>query len=473
MSRHLAALVDRCLLVGMPSTRLSPKFLDWITEGLGGVNIFHPNVDNDDQVRELCTQLRAAGTNLLIGVNSEGGDVTPLYPGGSPHPGALALGALDSPDVTRAVGTHLGNHLVDLGLNLNVAPVADIKMERDNMVLAGRAFGSDPELVSRHVVAYLEGLQSTGVAGSVKHFPGQGGVPYHGDLELPVSRGDLQQHLEPFRAAFAAGVATVQTAHVVYPELDTNPATWSRPILTDLLRGELGFRGAVISDSLSVAPIVARLGMAEAAIRSLAAGADLLWMNAGLPEQRAVRDQAVGAVIEGRLSEQRLVEAAERVTALAHRCAAPSGAPLPPLDWRGDLGRGLLYVDAPVPLPGPPYVVEMVGRRRGSEPTAASLLAALQQRDDAVTGVRLGSDISALALAVAAARGRPLVLVAADAHRDRRLAANLVAILEFRPDAVLVGLGSTDDAFLAPGRYLGTRGSARPNLEAAARCLLG
>jgi beta-N-acetylhexosaminidase len=475
VTAEIAALVDRCLLVAMTGTQPSPKFLDWLHEGLGGVNLFHPNIRDAEQLAGLCAGLRAeARTGLLLGVNAEGGDVTPLYQQtGSPHPGGLALGAVDDPQLTRSVALDIGNYLATAGVNLNMAPVADVNIRPDNTEIGARSYGADPDLVARHVVAYVGGLQSTGVAGSAKHFPGHGSVPAHADLAFPAAVGDIEPHLVPFRAAIAHGVATIQTAHVTYPTLDSRPATVSRPIVTDLLRGRLGFDGVVITDALSMAAIVAHIGLVEAAVQALAAGADLLCMSSGLVEQRAVRDGVVAAVVDGRLAEARLVEAAGRVDALVRAYPEPAGAAPRPVTWTDDLGRRLLHVDAALPLPAAPYVIEFTGRRRGMEPGAASLLTALQRRDSAVTGVRLGTDVSALALAVRAAAGRPLLLVAADVHQQPRVCGNLVEILRLRPDAVLVGLGTTADAVLAPGRYLGTRGSARPNLDAAARCLLG
>jgi beta-N-acetylhexosaminidase len=197
-------------------------------------------------------------------------------------------------------------------------------------------------------------------------------------------------------------------------------------------------------------------------------------MTGGFVEQRAVRDYIVDAAVSGRIAESRLAEAADRVSCLARAHRRPAGAQVPPPDWPAALARGLLYIDAPLPLPGPPHVLEFPENRRGAEPGAASLLSVLQQLDPGVSGLRLSSTRAALAYAVRAAPpDRPLLLLARDAHRDHWLSGNLSAILDLRPDAILVGLGTTGDAGLARGRYLGTRGSAEPNLRAAASTLLG
>jgi beta-N-acetylhexosaminidase len=412
--------------------------------------------------------------DLLIGADAEGGDVTPMYPGSaSPHPAHLALGAVDDVGLTRAVGLEIGNDLARAGINLNLAPVADVGTNPVSPVTGTRAFGADPALVVRHAAAYADGLKAAGIAAAAKHFPGLGNASNASDISFPVSPGDLDAHLAPFRVLIDAGVPALLTSHAIYPALDGRPATFSPAILTDLLRDRLGFEGVVISDSVTTAMVIAQLGSAEAAVRAFAAGADMVCMMGGMVEQRAARDHVIAAVAEGRLPEHRMVESARRVGELARAHAKPDGSPSRQLEWSPDVARRLLYIDAHVPLARPPYVIEFSGARHGSEPAGTSLLSRLQQLDPEVTGVRLAANAAGLAYAVRAAPAdRPLLLVAQNAHLEPRLSANLATVLELRSDAVLVGLGTTADGRLAPGRYVGTRGSARPSIEAAARCLL-
>ncbi|GAB3424554.1 glycoside hydrolase family 3 protein [Flindersiella endophytica] len=473
---EIAALVDRCLLIGMAGSSPAPEFRRWLEEGLGGIVLFRDNILDLEQLGELCSELHATATaDLLIAADEEGGDVTRLYARtGSPHPGNLALGAVDDVHLTKQVAADIGNQLARLGVNLDLAPDADVNTNPDNPIIGTRSFGADPELVARHVVAYIEGLQSTGVAGSAKHFPGHGDTRLDSHLALPVVEGDLEPHLVPFRAAIAAGVKTILTAHIIFPELDDRPATLSPTILGDLLRGSLGFDGVVVTDSLTMAAISAQAGgAAEGAVQALAAGCDLLCMNSPYDEQRAVRDAVIAAVVDGRLPESRLADAASRVTALAKAHAAPGGGLAQSVPFDGDLARRLLHVDASLPLAAAPYVVELTAPRRGIDLTAGSLLAILQQRNASVTGERLHGDASGLSAAVSNAAGRPLVLVVRDAHRDERQAEAVASALGQRPDALVVGIGTTGDARLAPGHYLGTHGGARPNLLAAAGSLLG
>lgn len=479
----ITALVDRCMLVGMPGTKLPPQFRDWLADGLGGVILFRGNIADAEQLTELCGELHAAGTDLLIAADEEGGDITRLHArDGSPTPGNLALGAIDDVSLTRATARSIGAELVATGVNLNLAPSVDVNTCPDNPIIGTRSFGADPELVARHTVAYLDGLREAGVAGCVKHFPGHGDTSVDSHLDLPAVNGDIEPHLVPFRAAIEAGVDAIMCAHIHYPALDDVPATLSRRILTGLLRERLGWTGPIITDSLTMAAITERVGLAEGCVQALAAGADLLCMNSDYDEERAARDHVVAAVRDGRLPLERVREAADRVRALARAQQPPASIEPGPV-WTGELAHRVLYVDLARSLPpGAPYVVEIAPPRAGIEPSAASLLEIMRAHDGSVDGVRLypgaadttGADPQAgLASALAAARGRPLILVVKDAHRrpDQR---DLVSSARAqRPDAVVVGTGTTADADLAPGHYVGARAGATVNLRAAAELLLG
>ena len=207
--------------------------------------------------------------------------------------------------------------MAQVGVTLDLAPVADVNTNPRNPVIGVRSFGSEPELVSRHVAAYVRGLQSAGVAACAKHFPGHGDTEGDSHLELPTAAGDLADALPPFRAAIGAGVRAIMTAHIRVPELDDAPATLSRRILQDLLREELGFGGVVVTDALDMKG-VATVGT-ECAARALAAGADALCLGAGVgPEPVETAQRAiVEAVRAGRLPKERLAEAAGRVADMA------------------------------------------------------------------------------------------------------------------------------------------------------------
>ena len=219
-------LAAACLLPGFDGLEASDELLGWVERGLGGVVLFGKNIRDAEQVERLTAQLDEARPGVLIATDEEGGDVTRLEAAtGSSYPSHLALGTVDDVGLTRSVAGALGAELRGVGINLDFAPVADVNTNPDNPVIGVRSFGADPQLVSRHVAAFVEGLHGAGVAACAKHFPGHGDTSADSHVELPVARGDLRAHLAPFRAAIAAGADAIMTAHVVVPELGPEPAT--------------------------------------------------------------------------------------------------------------------------------------------------------------------------------------------------------------------------------------------------------
>src|SRR4029079_17541984 len=182
-------------------------------------------------------------------------------------------------------------------------------------------FGSDPALVSRHVAAFVTGLQSGGVSACAKPSPGHGATDVDSHLGLPVvsatREGLLEVELAPFRAAIAAGTRAIMSAHRVVPAVDDVPATLSRAQLTGLLRDELGFTGVIVTDALEMKAVSETVGMEEGAVQALLAGADALCLGHDIDEGHVTRVRAaiVAAVREGRLDESTVAEAAIRVAA--------------------------------------------------------------------------------------------------------------------------------------------------------------
>ena len=218
----------------------------------------------------------------------------------------------------------MGVELASVGIDLSFAPVLDVHSNPANPVIGDRAFGSDPALVSEMGIALMRGLHDGGVLSCGKHFPGHGDTEKDSHLELPVvrrSRAELEHtELVPFRAAIAAGVPMLMSAHVLYPALDPeHPATLSRAILTDLLRGELRFDGVVASDDLHMRAIVNHGSIGDAAVASLLAGADALLVCQEL--QRAVEAfMAIeNAVAKGALDAGLITAAAARIERLRAR----------------------------------------------------------------------------------------------------------------------------------------------------------
>lgn len=477
---EIVTLANRCILAGLPGPVLDDATRRWLNDGLGGLVLFARNIVSPDQLAELTHAIHASGTDVLIAADEEGGDVTRLHHvAGSTTPGNLALGAAGDLALTREVARSIGHDLRGAGIDWDLAPDVDVNTNPANPVIGTRSYGDEPDAVAAHGVAYLDGLRDAGILSCAKHFPGHGDTQVDSHFGLPHVEGDLEPHLVPFRAAIAAGVNSILTAHIVFPALDTYPATLSRRIVTDLLRGELGYDGLVLTDSMTMKAVADTYGLGEGAVLALTAGVDMICVNGDVRSQCDMRDAVVEAAKSGRLSTERLAEAAGRVHALADLAADATGA----LPEHGiEVGvraatAGLFVSGLTLPLATSPYVVEIAGPRRGVDSEAGSLLTALRRRDPAADGVRLRGHAAteqALRTATAMAHGRPLLLVVRDALRSVEQTDTIRLMRSLRSDVILVGIGGTYDSESAgPGGYLGTRGAAAANLSAAAIALRG
>ncbi|MET8836745.1 glycoside hydrolase family 3 N-terminal domain-containing protein [Micromonospora sp. NPDC004540] len=327
------------LLAAYPGPIPPDWAVDLLAEGLAGHTLFGTNIHDPAQVAATTAALRAGRPDVLIAIDEEGGDVTRLaHATGSPYPGNAALGAVDDPILTRQVYAAIGAELAALGINLDLAPTVDVNSADENPVIGTRSFGADPARVAAHSAAAVAGLQSACVAACAKHFPGHGATVADSHYELPtvdVPPAVLRERdLPPFAAVIEAGVRAVMTAHIRVPALTGDgPATFSRAVLVDLLRHEYGFTGAVITDALEMkGAALAAGGVGPAAIRALAAGADLLCIgakvDAGLVTH--VVEEIVTALVDGRLDRARVEEAAGRAAELAAWTAAGGSAATTP-----------------------------------------------------------------------------------------------------------------------------------------------
>ncbi|ABL83983.1 MULTISPECIES: glycoside hydrolase family 3 N-terminal domain-containing protein [unclassified Nocardioides] len=332
--QSLEQLALRVLLPAFPGTTLARDVAGLFAEGLGGVCLFGSNTaDGPAAVAELTSAIHAAAPYAVVAVDEEGGDVTRLHAlDRSPVLGPAALGAAGDLALTRETGAAIGTELAAAGIDLDLGPVADVNSDPDNPVIGTRSFGTDAAAAAAHTAAWVAGLQGAGVAACAKHFPGHGDTAQDSHLALPMVDVDLPtllgRELAPFAAAVEAGVASVMTSHILVPAVDPAlPATLSRPVL-GLLRDHLGYGGVLVTDALDMAGASAGRGIPEAAVLSLAAGADLLCLGADkdIALVRQVQAAIVAAVRSGRLAEERLVEAVDRIARLPR--GAGSAAPV-------------------------------------------------------------------------------------------------------------------------------------------------
>ncbi|WP_136025354.1 glycoside hydrolase family 3 N-terminal domain-containing protein [Microbacterium sp. K27] len=332
MTDDLERLANGVLWPGFFGTEAPGWLREELRDGLAGVVYFGQNVG--EGLPALSAAILDANPDALIGIDEEGGSVTRLESAtGSTVPGAAQLGLLDDLVASEKTGAELARRVRAVGANVVLGPVADVNTDPRNPVIGVRAFGDDEALVSRHVVATIDGIQDGAVAACVKHFPGHGDTHMDSHHSLPEITLDLEEfervHLEPFRAAVDAGVDAVMTAHIVVPAWGEQPATLN-PRVLGMLR-DWGYDGVIITDALDMAAIRETVGLGGGAAQALAAGADLLCIgnptnpgDAALPDQdeqdfRAARDGIVAALRDGSLSRARVEEAAARVASLAAR----------------------------------------------------------------------------------------------------------------------------------------------------------
>lgn len=284
---------------------------------LGGAVLFARNVEAPEQVAELAFEIRGLGreTPPWVGIDQEGGRVARLRAPFTEWPAMAHLGRHGSDDLARRFGRALATELSAVGVTLDFAPVLDLFSEAADPVIGDRALAADPGTVGRLGCGIVAGLQDGGVAACAKHFPGHGDAGADSHKELPVVEHDperLRAHeMAPFRAAVAAEVAAVMTAHIVYPALDdAHPATLSRAIVDGILRRECGHRGLVVTDDLDMGAITADRTVERAAVEAISCGCDTVLVCGASAERHAsVLEALVHAVETGEL-DRRLVEEA-------------------------------------------------------------------------------------------------------------------------------------------------------------------
>jgi len=342
--------VAELLLVGVPGTEVEGNAeAQALVCGarVGGVILFERsaatgaprNILSAQQLRQLTADLQAlarrcAGRPLLIAADNEGGLVARLSAraGYLPSPSAQELGAGGDLALTELEARRVGALMRAAGINWNLAPVVDVAVNPGNppVVALMRTFSADVERVTAHARAFVRGMRAAGVLTSLKHFPGHGSSrtdSHHGFTDISES-ADLAVELQPYRALIREGLAdSVMPGHVFNQHLDPkHPASLSRPTITSLLRGRLGYTGLVVSDDLQMGAVTQRYGVEEAAVLALRAGVDVLLVSGNTPreEGRAVERviaEIRRALADGRLAPAQVQTALRRVAAFRSRAS--------------------------------------------------------------------------------------------------------------------------------------------------------
>lgn len=292
---------------------------------VGGIIYMSDNLKDKEQTTDMLTNMKAiaqerTGLMPFLGVDEEGGSVARIA--GNSAFGVTDVGDMsavgETGDVQNAynTGTVIGTYLKELGFNVDFAPVADVLTNPENTAIGKRSFGTDSQLVAGMVEAELNGLASQGIYGVVKHFPGHGGIT--GDShETAVSVEKtleelLAEELVPFQKAVDAGVSFVMAGHIAAPNVtgDSVPASVSQKLITDVLRGQMGYDGIVITDAMNMAAITDNYTADQAAVMAINAGADMILMP---QDYETAYNGVLAAVKDGTISEERVNESVIRI----------------------------------------------------------------------------------------------------------------------------------------------------------------
>lgn len=318
--------IGQIFMIGMPGPDLDPVTEKLIRDhGVGGVILFSRNIETPLQLARLCKDLQELALKtrsipLFLSIDQEGGRVARLKAPFTLFPGNEAIGRdPESLDRAHEFATVTAREMRLVGLNMDLAPVMDVRRGEAERHLAGRTFGDDPRWVARLGSGVIETLQGAGIMAVAKHFPGLGRTerdPHHELPVIPIDAGEIETiNLPPFVASIESGVSAVMTSHAIYPALDgENPATLSRGILTGLLKERLGFGGMVITDDLEMGAIEKHWGVAEGAAASLAAGADVLLICKDQDKVLESLDRLKTKLLQGEIPPERLLDAAQRVS---------------------------------------------------------------------------------------------------------------------------------------------------------------
>ena len=325
------------IVCGFHGLQAPDEILGWLAaDTVAGLILFKRNIAEVDQTTRLisaCREASRASLPILVSVDQEGGRVARFGEPVLRLPSMRTLAAAANPALTRDAATVLGRQLRAIGVNLNFAPVLDVDTNPLNPVIGDRAFGSTADSVIEHALAFAHGLHQGGVLSCGKHFPGHGDTELDSHLALPRLCHDRARldavELRPFRAAVGL-LPSLMTAHVVFDHLDPDvPATMSHQAITDLLRAELGFDGAVFSDDLEMKAVSERYSIEEAGVLAIEAGCDLLLVCSEVDAAARLRDTLVMEATRSAAFGDRLNEACRRAETLRRRITQlPPAVPL-------------------------------------------------------------------------------------------------------------------------------------------------
>ncbi|MCM3041833.1 beta-N-acetylhexosaminidase [Paenibacillus motobuensis] len=301
--------IGQLFIVGMDGTTSNDSIRELLQQQhVGGVIFYKNNIENTKQALSLFNQLKEENRDnpvpLFLSVDEEGGRVSRMPAEYTKLPAAAKIGAVGDAKAAEELGDIIGTELAGFGLNMDFAPVLDVNSNPDNPVIGDRSYSSSASTVSRMGLSEIKGLSGQGVIPVVKHFPGHGDTSVDSHLGLPVVKHDMERlrklELVPFQAAIEADADAVMVAHLLMPNLDPDhPASFSKAVIQDLLRDELGFGGVVISDDMTMGAISEHYKIEDAAVQFILAGGNIVLIGHELEKEKAAIQAITDAVEQG------------------------------------------------------------------------------------------------------------------------------------------------------------------------------
>jgi len=321
--------IGQMVIFGVDGTTLSEQTKRNITERhVGGFIFYGNNIESTHQAWSLFSDMKKANAGaslpLFLSADQEGGRVSRMPKDIPAFPASRDVGLTQSKPVAFRTGSALGATMRSYGLNMNFAPVLDVNSNPSNPVIGDRSFGSTVQTVSGIGIEEMKGIQSSGVIPVVKHFPGHGDTSVDSHKELPVVNHDLsrlrQIEFAPFAEAVRQGADAVMVAHLLVPKLDPEaPASLSRVIIQDYLRGELGFQGVVVTDDMTMGAIAKSMSIEAAAVKAVQAGADIVLVGHDDAKQQAVLNALKQAASDGTVTSRAIDDSVYRIAKLKQK----------------------------------------------------------------------------------------------------------------------------------------------------------
>ncbi len=488
--------IGQLMVIGFDGLKVDADLRDMIANHhVGGVILFARNVKNPQQVAELCAKLQKIAVEsghpgLFIAIDQEGGRVARFTEdtGFTEFPGAMAVAATGNVENARMVAQMMAAEMKAVGINVDFAPDLDVNNNPLNPVIGVRSYGSDPQQVASYGVAVIEGLQAQGILAFGKHFPGHGDTGVDSHIALPEVAHDRERleavEFVPFKAAMQAGVAGIMSAHVTFPAIDAQPgvpATLSEKVLTNLIRGEMGYQGLVVTDSLEMGALgEAGYPVPLAAAKAFQAGADLLLFNRDHNLHRKAIREIEQWIQEGKISPDRLNQSVQRILAAKQQFGILNPVVNLTPDQAGtaaarEISRQVaresitLLRDPAGLLPFDKDQKYLVVEVPGADGLGVALGLTFVKVQDKPSQAEIRNVIGM------ARDGRPVIVATSDANRNEAQIQLVRSIIDAGNPVIVVAIRNPYDIMAFPDvdAYLATYGANPPAFEALAEVIWG